>query len=211
MKSFLLAVLLFVFMKGISQNYTTKIGLGIGGKFEKSFPGCSEKSTGGRIMASLSQYYAPSKKYSIGLQAITSGKLFSIIGGLAGGCEIYDDVNDKIIIGYNNLNASSYFLRNRYKIKEANNTFYADLGLGITNYYYGAITEENGRASKISFAISPQIGFQFSRLDLGCLLILGGRTPEYEGYNNSRQKHVSLTSIKSQQLYITMSYDVVRF
>lgn len=211
MKIFLLTACILVFMKVSAQSFTTKIGMGIGGKFEKDFPGCSQKSNSGRIMGSVSQYYAPTINYSIGLQAITSGKLFSMIGGSASSCEIYDDVNDKIIIGYNNLNASSYFLRNRYRFKESNNSFYADLGLGITNYYYGAITGDNRRAKKISFAISPQIGFQFSRFDLGCLFILGGQTPAYEGYNSFRQKNVSLTSIKSQQLYITFSYDVLKF
>lgn len=165
----------------------------------------------GRIMLSLSQFYNVTENHSIGLQAIASGKLFSILGGASSSCETYDASTNTSTLGYNNLNASRYLIRNRYKFKKSEASFYADLGLGITNYYYGSITQEKGRATKISFAISPQIGFQFSRLDFSCMMILGGRTPAFKGYDSFSARNVSISSIRSQQLYVTLAVDVFRF
>ncbi len=209
MKPILISAFLCCCLYGSAQNFTTKVGIGIGDKFERDFPGC--KSPGGRIMLSLSQFYNVTENHSIGLQAIASGKLTSILGGASGSCETYEASTNTTTIGNNNLNASSYLIRNRYRLKNSEATFYADLGVGVTNYYYGAITQEKGRATKISFAISPQIGFQFSRLDFSCMMILGGRTPAFEGYDSFSARNVSISSIRSQQLYVTLTVDAFRF
>ena len=210
MKTFLLLSLLFIYQLCSSQTFITKIGLGLGGVFEQKFPGCTQKDNG-KIMASFSQFYTPGKKYSLGLQAIASGRLFSILGGIAP-CQTFDNASNKTVIGFNNLDANSLLIRNRFTfLKKTKVGFYGDLGVGLTTYKYNRITREQGKVSKTNFAVSPQIGFTVSRFDFACMMIFGGRTPSFEGYDSFSARNVSLSSIRSQQLYLMLGFDLFKF
>lgn len=208
-----LLFLILICPESTAQKFVAKIGLGLGGKFETRFPACtSNKGNKGRIMATISQFYLPSETYHIGLQAITSGRLFSIIGGAAGTCESYDATTNTRTLNYNNLNAASFLLRNRLLFGKGRKlNYYGDIGLGVTTYSYGSITADKGTVRKTSFAISPGVGLYFNRFEVSCLAILGGKTPNYTGYDSFSANNVSLSSISSQQLYVTLQYSLLRF
>ena len=202
----------FPSLQVFSQRFATSIGVGLGGKVEDKFPDCDAASNKGRVMGHITQFYSPHKNYRIGIQGILSGRLSGMVGAASGSCQKYDaSTNTKTVSG-NNLDASSLLLRNRvFFSPERKLSFYLDLGLGITTYSYGSITKDEGRISKTSFGISPQAGIMLKRFDIAAMMIFGGRTPEFQGFDTFSNTNVSISSIKSQQFYLTFSYDVFRF
>ena len=210
--SVFLLCLCFLSLPVFSQRFTTTIGVGLGSKLEKKFPDCSDASSKGRVMAQISQYYSLSKRYQIGLQGITSGRLSGMLGVGSGPCERYEASSNIKTLSNNNLNAGAVLLRNRLLFSpERRRTFYFDLGIGMTTYYYGAITADKGTVRKSSFAVSPQAGMMLKRFDIAAMMIFGGRTPAFEGFDTFSNTNVALSSIRSQQFYVTFSYAVFRF
>jgi hypothetical protein len=88
---------------------------------------------------------------------------------------------------------------------------YVDLGIGITNYFTGSVTVDQSRVRETSFAVSPEIGVQLSRFNFACVMVFGGNTPAFEGFDSFSNMNVSLSSIKSQQLYVTVGYRIFKF
>jgi hypothetical protein len=202
----------FLSLEVFSQRFITTIGAGLGGKLEDKFPDCSNAGGGGRVMAHITQFYSLHTRYQIGIQAITSGRLSAMLGASSGACQTYEAGSNTRTLSNNNLNAGSVLLRNRLLfLPGRKKSFYFDLGLGMTTYYYGAITADNGTVKKTSFAVSPQAGLMLKRFDIAAMMILGGRTPAFEGFDTFSNTNVSLSSIKSQQFYVTFSYAVFRF
>lgn len=206
------SLFLFLSLPVLSQRFTTMIGAGLGGKVEEQFPNCSGASSRGRVMAHVTQFYSLNTRYQIGIQAITSGRLSGMLGGASGPCDEYEASSNTRTISSNNLNAGSILLRNRLLFSpERRSSFYLDVGLGMTTYYYGSVTKDKGTVRKTSFAISPQAGLMLRRFDIAAMMILGGRTPSFNGFDSFSNTNVSLSSIKSQQFYVTFSYAVFRF
>jgi hypothetical protein len=202
----------FLSLKAFSQRFTTTIGAGLGGKVEEKFPDCSAASSRGRVMAHVTQFYSLHTRYQIGIQAITSGRLSAMVGASSGSCQTYEPGSNTTTLSNNNLNASSVLLRNRLLFSPGSRkSFYFDLGIGMTTYYYGAITADKGTVKKTSFAVSPQAGMMLKRFDIAAMMILGGRTPAFEGFDTFSNTNVSLSSIRSQQFYVSFSYAVFRF
>ena len=195
-----------------SQRFTTSIGIGLGGKLEEKFPDCSSPSSRGRVMAHITQFYSLNKRYQVGIQAITSGRLSAMVGAGSGPCKEYEASTNTNTLSSNNMNAGSVLLRNRLLFSpERRTSFYLDVGVGITTYYYGAVTADEGTVRKTSFAVSPQLGIMLKRFDVAAMAILGGRTPAFKGFDTFGNTNVSLSSIRSQQFYLTFSYAVFRF
>lgn len=202
----------FVPLQVFSQHFTTSIGMGLGGKVEDKFPDCSNASNKGRVMGQITQSYSVNKYYRFGIQAILSGRLSSMVGAASGSCQTYEPGTNTTTISGNNLSANSVLFRNRLLFSpERKLSFYIDAGLGFTTYSYGSITADKGTVRKTSFAVSPQLGVTLKRFDIAAIAILGGRTPAFAGYDTFSKTNVSLSSIKSQQFYLTFSYDVFRF
>jgi hypothetical protein len=122
----------------------------------------------------------------------------------------FDQPANKNIVSGNNLPVSSVLLHNRYKFLNNDKKVrpYLDLGLGFTTFIYRRITPDVRRVKKSMFAISPGLGFEISRLTLGCQMIFGGKTPTFEGFNIATNKNVSLRSTRSQQIYFTAAYRI---
>ena len=204
--------LFFLSLPAFSQRFTTSIGTGLGGKLEEKFPDCSSASARGRAMAHITQFYSLNRTYQIGLQGILSGRLSSMVGAASGSCDMYEASTNTRTISGNNLSAGSLLLRNRVLFSPQRKTsFYLDVGVGMTTYSYGAITADKGTVRKTSFAVSPQAGLMLKRFDIAAMMILGGRTPAFKGFDSFSNTNVSLSSIKSQQFYVTFSYAVFRF
>jgi hypothetical protein len=191
--------------------FSTYVDLGVGSNFEKSFPNCNKKDVG-RITISASQYFDISKNYAIGVEAVASSRFLSFIRfGDGGPCREYDAITNTKIENFNNLNASSILLRGRYALETKKSVKpFMSLGIGLTTYAFNSITYEH-RVAKSHAAISPQIGVMINGFSLSCKMIFGGVTPSFEGYDSFSQKNVSLSSIKSQQLYITAGFRLFRF
>ncbi len=171
MRTKILIVFLLLSGTGFAQKFSTYIGLGLGGNFEQRFPDCPKKDNG-RIAGYIGQYYAINDNFSIGIQALFSGRFLSSIGGDGGPCTYYIDSTNTNVLSYNNLNASSYLVRGRYLFTtEKKLVPYVDLGLGITNYFTGFVTAEESRVNQVGFAISPEIGFQLSRFNFACVMV----------------------------------------
>ena len=203
--------LFFVSPQVFSQNFTTSIGTGLGGKIEDKFPDCSDATSRGRAMGHITQFYSPTSRYQVGIQGIISGRLSTLIGA-GSGCDMYEASTNTRTVSSNNLSAGSVLLRNRFLFSpERKNSFYVDLGVGMTIYSYGSITADKGTIRKTSFAVSPQFGMMIRRFDIAAMMILGGRTPAFEGFDTFSNTNISLNSIKSQQVYLTFSYAVFRF
>ena len=163
-------------------------------------------------MAHISQFYSLNTRYQIGIQVITSGRLSGMLGAGSGPCEMYETSSNTRTLSSNNLNAGSVLLRNRLLFSpERKKSFYLDVGIGMTTYYYGSVTADEGTVRKTSLAVSPQIGMMLNRFDVAAMMILGGRTPAFEGFDSFSNTNVSLSSIRSQQFYVTFSYAVFRF
>jgi hypothetical protein len=202
----------FLSLQVFSQRFTTIIGVGLGGKLEEKFPDCSDASRSGSVMAHFTQFYSLNTRYQIGIQAITSGRLSGMLGASSGPCQTYEASSNTRTLSSNNLNAGSILLRNRLLFSPGRRkSFYLDLGIGMTTYSYGAVTADKGTVTKSSFVISPQAGMMLKRFDIAAMMILGGRTPAFEGFDTYSNTNVSLSSITSQQFYLTFSYAVFRF
>lgn len=211
MRTKTLIFLLLLNSTSFAQKFSTYIGLGLGGNFEQRFPDCPKKDRG-RIAGYIGQYYAINDNFSIGLQAIFSGRFLSSVGGDGGPCSYYIDSSNTNVLSYNNLNASSYLVRGRYLFTTENKCKpYVDLGIGITNYFTGSVTVDQSRVRETSFAISPEIGVQLSRFNFACVMVFGGKTPAFEGFDSFSNMNVSLSSIKSQQLYVMVGYRLFKF
>ena len=161
-------------------------------------------------MGHITQFYSPTSRYQVGIQGIISGRLSTLIGA-GSGCDMYEASTNTRTVSSNNLSAGSVLLRNRFLFSpERKNSFYVDLGVGMTIYSYGSITADKGTIRKTSFAVSPQFGMMIRRFDIAAMMILGGRTPAFEGFDTFSNTNISLNSIKSQQVYLTFSYAVFR-
>ena len=204
--------LFFLSFHVFSQRFTTTIGAGLGANLEEKFPDCSNTSSSGRVMAHITQFYSLKTRYQIGIQAITSGRLSGMLGAASGPCQEYEASSNTRTLSSNNMNAGSVLLRNRLLFSpERKKSFYLDVGIGMTTYYYGSVTADEGTVRKTSLAVSPQIGMMLKRFDVAAMMILGGRTPTFEGFDSFSNTNVSLSSIRSQQFYVTFSYAVFRF
>ena len=204
--------LFFPSLHVFSQRFTTTIGAGLGGKVEEKFLNCSGAGNRGRAMAHITQFYSVNTRYQIGIQGITSGRLSTMLGAGSGPCKEYEASSNTMTLSGNNMNAGSVLLRNRLLFSPGRKkSFYLDVGVGMTTYYYGAVTADEGTVRKTSFAVSPQVGMMLKRFDIAAMMILGGRTPAFKGFDTFSNTNVSLSSITSQQIYVTFSYAVFRF
>jgi hypothetical protein len=208
MRTGILLIFLLSAIPGFSQKFSAWAGAGIGGNFEEKFP-YNAKQDKGRLAGQIGLYYQVSDHYSIGIQVMASTRFGAFIGS---GTNADYTTGNTTFKNNNNLNAASYFIRNKYSLYSNKSLqWYADLGIGITNYSTGYMTTDQQSVAKTSFAISPELGLQFSRFKFACVMIIGGKTPEFQGFDSFSNSNVSIKSISSQQLYFTAGYNVFRF
>lgn len=206
---FIIAILIS-FNCPAQKKFSTHIAFGIGGNFEKAFPGVAKKDKG-RLMASVAVYYKVSDKYSAGIEAITSGRFGSLIGdgGLA---NVSTTSPNTIKLNYNNMGAGNYLIRNKFSFRTDKELQpYFDLGFGITTFYYNINLKDLNKVRKSSFVVSPEVGVTVKKWQFSWKAILGGKTPAYSGFDANQNATLILGSINSQQLYLTAAYRLFRF
>ena len=84
------------------------------------------------------------------------------------------------------------------------------LGIGVNTYYYSDPVKDAGRLKKGTVVISPEFGIDIYKFQFACKVIVGGKTPSYNGTDPEQNRPVSLESIKAQQVYLTIGYQLFR-
>ena len=208
MKTFLVSVMLIVAMSVTAQKkITASLGMGLGGILESKSPlfPCANGGTP-HIPIRFAAYYKQNNKLSFGLQIIGASELIS-----TGQCSEYQaTTNTEILVG-ENLPVINYLLRVRKSFPVRLIQPYVDLGVGISSFKYGTITSTDGDVNKSSVVFSPEIGFLAGRFNFSCIGIIGGKTPEFRGFDQAGNRNVSLISVKAQQLYFMMDYALFKF
>lgn len=184
------------------KRFSTYLGVGLGGHFEKQFPYSTQKSNG-RLSIAITQYAKLAEKFSIGLSAMASGRMSALLGG-APPWDYYDPASNTVLINYNNLNAATYLIKAKYNwFSKAGILIYSDLGIGISKYTYL-------HASRSTLSIAPELGVNFYAFQLAAIFIWGGQTPSFTA-NSSLPNSTVLTSIQSNRMYLTISYRLFDF
>lgn len=208
MKTLLLLLLLSVTSAfTYAQRLSGYGALGLGSSIEKNVTGCDEQNRS-RYIGSLSIYYRATPRISIGVEALNSGAL-NIFN--KSNCDVTDPSDNTLRLSPSNLKAGTMLLRTKmlllsYKEMEP----YLGMGIGINTYRYDDPVKDAGNIKKNTVVLSPEFGIDIYKFQFACKLILGGKTPRYYGQDPEQNRKVSLESIKAQQVYLTIGYQLFR-
>jgi hypothetical protein len=193
------------------SKFETGIALGLGASIEKKFS-YSDKRDQTRIMGSISEQFNINRKFSVGVELITSSNFLGyFIHGDSGPAEGFDPQTNTRILNYNNLNASSYLLKAKYFIGSGTTLRpFVGAGMGASKYVYRNVVAEED-AAKVSLVYAIELGISWNRGTVSCKSILGGQTPSFSGFDSFRNSNVLLTSIRSHQLYFSFAYTMFQF
>ncbi|HYE55203.1 MAG TPA: hypothetical protein VD996_10180 [Chitinophagaceae bacterium] len=207
MKSIILLLLCGAAMTTQAQRLTNYVSFGLGTSIEKNIEGCSEQNRT-RYIASMAMYYRLTDRFSIGGEAIASGKL-----GLFGNssCNTTNATTNTLQLSPSNPTASTVLLHGKmmlisYKEMEP----YIDMGVGINTYSYSDPVKDAGKVKKRSFVFAPEVGINMYKFQFACKMILGAKTPSFNGTDTENNRHVALESIKAQQVYLTIGYQLFK-
>ena len=208
MKSILLLLLCGMSATAFSQRLSTYGALGFGSSIEKNIAGCDEQNRT-RYIGSMSMYYRVNGRISIGGEALGSGPL-NIFNHAS--CEMTDQSTNTLWLSPSNLKSGTVLLRGKmlllsYKEMEP----YISMGIGVNTYSYSDPVKGAGRIKKGTVVMSPEFGIDIYKFQFACKVIIGGKTPGYNGTDPEQQnRRVSLESIKAQQVYLTIGYQLFR-
>lgn len=191
-------------VSGFSQSrFSTFIGIGMGAHFEERFP-YTEKTSNGRVAMFITPYYQLSSKYSIGLSAMASGRISSLLGGAPPPGDYYDPLTNTMTVNFNNLKTLTFLVKNRLQHTLTNRMgIYGDFGIGVTTYSYTGHTRS-------SLAIAPELGFTVGQFQISATLVTGGRTPVFAEFSNFSNMTITMNSIESTRLYLAVSYKILQ-
>lgn len=210
MKLSFLLVAIFLATAAFSQHFSIEAGAGLGGNLEKKFPDCNKKDKG-RLAGYLGISYAIGEHYSIGLEGIASGRLFSLLGGAAA-CNGEDASTNTILLNNNNQRATTLLLRNKYSFSSTNSTRpYLAVGIGVNRFTRNVNADDAAKVHERSLVVSPEFGIETGRFIFACKLILGGKTASFSGFDSFSNQYYRLASTTAQQLYLTAGYQLFRF
>lgn len=206
MKSILLLVLSGIGITGYSQRLSNYVSAGLGTSLENNIEGCTQQNRS-RYIGGMSVYYRLTDRFSIGAEAITSGRL-DIFGKSS--CDVTDPADNSLKLSPSNLKAGTVLLHGKitlfhYKEMEP----YISMGMGINTYYYTEPVKGAGRLRKTSPVVSPEFGINMYKFQFACKLIMGGKTPSFSGVNEN-ERAVTLQSTKPNQVYLTIGYQMFK-
>lgn len=207
MKSVLLPALLFAAASASSQRLSGYVALGMGSSIEDNNTAYSSANTI-RYTGSMTVYYRVNGRLSIGAEAIGSGPL-NVFGSASR--EAANPSDNSILLNPSNLKAGTVLVRNKivlfsYKEWEP----YIDMGIGLNTYYYKDPVQDAGTIKRSSFVFSPGFGVNIQKFQFAVKLISAGKTPSFSGSEPESGKPVTLQSVKAQQLYLTIGYQLFR-
>lgn len=207
MKSILLLIFSGVSLSCFSQRLSGYAAVGMGTSLEDNIAGCSNQNRS-RFIGSMTLYYRVAERLSIGAEANGSGA-FNIFNRSS--CSVDDAGENTLRLSPSNLKAGSILLRNKillfsYKEMEP----YIDLGVGLNTFYYSEPVKDAGSIKKTRLVFSPEFGMNIYKFQFACKFIMGGKTPAFNGIDPETGKMVTLESMKADQWYITIGYQLFR-
>ncbi|HYF33228.1 MAG TPA: hypothetical protein VD993_19015 [Chitinophagaceae bacterium] len=206
MKSILLLVFCGMSVTTFSQRLSGYAAFGMGSSIEDNIPGCSNQNRL-RYIGSMTIYYRITGRYSFGAEAIGSGPL-NLFNKSA--CDVTNPDNS-LTLSSSNQRAGTILLHNKmllfsYKEMEP----YIDFGVGINTFYYSEPDKGAGSLKKTSLVFSPEFGVDIYKFRFACKMIIGGKTPNFRGTDANENRPVRLESMKAQQVYLTIGYQLFR-
>jgi hypothetical protein len=207
MKCILLLLLTGISITGSSQRISAYISGGLGTSLEDNIAGYTQQNRS-RYIGSAGVYYRLTERFSTGAEAITSNRL-NMFGKSAG--SITNPSDNSIQLSPSNLKAGAVLLVGKmvlfnYKEMEP----YIGMGVGFNTYYYPEPVTGAGQLKKTSAVMSPEFGIRMYKFQFACKMIMGGKTPSYNGVNEHEQA-VTLQRTSPNQLYLTIGYQIFRF
>jgi hypothetical protein len=206
MKSILLLLLSGTCITGYSQRISNYISGGLGTSLEKNIEGCTEQNRS-RYIGSMSIYCRLTDRFSVGAEAITSGRL-DVFGKSS--CDITDPADNSLKLSPSNLKSGTVLLHgkmNLFQYKEMEP--YISMGMGVNTYYYSEPVKGAGRLRKMSPVVCPEFGLNMYKFQFACKLIMGGKTPSFSGVDE-HERAVTLQSTKPNQVYLTIGYQLFK-
>lgn len=207
MKSLLFIMLCGISAGAFSQRLTNYVSVGMGTSIEDNIEGCSDQNRM-RYIGSMSMYYRLTDRISIGAEAIGSGRL-TIFGNSS--CDVTNPSDNSLKLGPSNQKAGTILMHGRMKLlnyKEMEPYF--DMGVGINTYSYSDPIKDAGTVKKRSFVFSPEFGINMYKFQFACKLIVGAKTPSFSAMDPEKNRMVSLQSVKAQQVYLTIGYQLFK-
>ena len=207
MKTALLLLLSAASLTASAQRLSGYAALGLGSSVEKNITGCDEQNRS-RYIGSTSIYWRVNQRISIGAEALGSGA-FNVFKKAE--CNMTDGTTNTLYLSPSNLKSSTALLRMKmlllsYKEMEP----YIGMGIGMNTYYYSDPVKDAGRIKKKTVVLSPEVGIDIYKFQFACKVIIGGKTPGYNGTDPEQNRPVSLESIRAQQVYLTIGYQLFR-
>jgi hypothetical protein len=126
-------------------------------------------------------------------------------------CDVSDPTDGSLRLSPSNLKSGTVLLHGKlllmsYKEMEP----YIDMGIGLNTYRYADPVKDAGSIKKTSFVMAPELGINIYKFQFACKLIIGGKTPTFTGTDPEQNRKVTLQSIKAQQVYLTIGYQLFR-
>lgn len=205
MKSLFILLLICTCTSTYSQRISTFFSAGLGTSLEDNIEGCSKQNRS-RYIGSGILYFRVNDRFSIGAEAITSGRL-DIFG--KSGCDIINPDNS-LQLSPSNLKSGTVLLHGKFNLFQYKEMEpYISIGTGVNTYYYSEPVKGAAKLKKVSPVISPEIGINMYKFQFACKLIIGGKTPSFNGIDEN-DRVVTLQSTKPNQLYLTIGYQLFK-
>ena len=181
--------------------------MGLGSSLEDNIQGVTTQNRS-RFIGSMTLYCRATERLSIGAEANASGA-FNVFNRSSS--NIDDGEGNFIQLTPSNLKAGSILLRNKillFSWREIEP--FIDIGFGLNTFYYSDPVQNMGTIKKTRFVFSPEFGINIYKFQFACKLIKGGKTPSFTGTDPETGKTVTLQSIKADQVYLTIGYQLFR-
>lgn len=209
MKSILLLLVISaVATVACAQRLSGYASVGLGTSLENNIEGCSEQNRA-RFIGSMSAYFRVNGRISIGAEALGSGPL-NVFGKSS--CDVNDPNDNSLKLSPSNMRSSTALLHVKmllmsYKEMEP----YIDMGIGFNTYHYSDPIKDAGNIKKSRVVMAPEFGINIYKFQFACKVILGGKTPQFNSTDPEQQNRVvTLPSIKAQQVYLTIGYQLFK-
>ena len=207
MKSLLLFIFTGISLSSFSQRFTAYAAVGLGSSLEDNIQGITTQNRS-RFIGSMSLYCKVTERLSIGAEANGSGA-FNVFNQPS--ANVGDGEGNAIQLSPSNLKAGSILLRNKiflFSWREVEP--YIDIGFGLNTFYYDDPVQHAGTIKKTRFVFSPEFGINIYKFQFACKYIKGGKSPSFTGTDPETNQMITLQSVKADQVYLTIGYQLFR-
>jgi hypothetical protein len=193
--------LFFCYTRALSQKFSVIPGIGVGSTLAKN--GYSNQK--GRVTANLNAYYNINAQLSFGIEVATAGRLFIVAEQ-----DKFDPVNNAITKDGSNMKSNTALAKVKFHIlaKKKGIRPFVEFGFGVNNYHENVFHipgEEKIKIRRSSLAYQPEIGISIRHLQVSVRYLGGGRTPVFNGVDDSGTS-IKYESSRVSPLYLNVSW-----